>query len=42
MTSSTTCPGARAATLQAATAIYGANSTQYNADAAAWSAINVN
>jgi Zn-dependent metalloprotease len=42
MTSSTTYPGARTATLQAATAIYGAGSTQYNAVAAAWSAINVN
>ena len=42
MTSSTTYPGARAATLQAATAIYGAGSSQYNAVAAAWSAINVN
>ena len=42
MTSSTTYPGARSATLQAATAIYGAGSSQYNAVAAAWSAINVN
>ncbi len=42
MTSSTTYPQARAATLQAATAIYGAGSVQYNAVAAAWSAINVN
>ena len=42
MTSSTTYPGARAATLQAATALYGSGSTQYNAVAAAWSAINVN
>ncbi len=42
MTSSTTYPGARVATLAAATAIYGAGSSQYNAVAAAWSAINVN
>ena len=42
MTSSTTYPQARAATLQAATALYGAGSAQYNAVAAAWSAINVN
>ena len=42
MTSSTTYPGARVATLQAATALYGAGSAQYNAVAAAWSAINVN
>ena len=42
MTSSTTYPGARAATLQAAAAIHGAGSSQYNAVAAAWSAINVN
>lgn len=42
MTSSTTYPGARTATLQAATALYGAGSSQYSAVAAAWSAINVN
>ena len=42
MTSSTTYPQARTATLNAATAIYGAGSSQYNAVAAAWSAINVN
>lgn len=42
MTSSTTYPGARTATLQAATALYGSGSAQYNAVAAAWSAINVN
>ena len=42
MTSSTTYPQARVATLQAATALYGAGSAQYNAVAAAWSAINVN
>ena len=42
MTSSTTYPGARTATLQAATSLYGAGSAQYNAVAAAWSAINVN
>jgi Zn-dependent metalloprotease len=42
MTSSTTYPGARTATLQAASAIYGTGSVQYNAVAAAWSAINVN
>ena len=42
MTSSTTYPQARTATLQAAAAIHGAGSQQYNAVAAAWSAINVN
>jgi Zn-dependent metalloprotease len=34
--------GARTATLNAARDLYGANSTQYNAVAAAWSAVSVN
>ncbi len=43
MTSSTTYPQARVATLNAAVALgYGVGSTNYNAVAAAWSAINVN
>ncbi len=42
MTSGTTYPGARTATLQAAAAIHGSGSAEYNAVAAAWSAINVN
>ena len=42
MTSSTTYPGARTATLNAAAALYGSGSAEYNAVAAAWSAINVN
>jgi len=42
MTSSTNYAGARVATLKAATDLYGAGSTQYNAVAAAWSAILVN
>ena len=42
MTSSTTYPGARTATLNAAAALYGSGSPEYNAVAAAWSAINVN
>jgi Zn-dependent metalloprotease len=42
MTSSTNYAGARTATLKAATDLYGAGSTQYNAVAAAWSAVNVN
>ncbi|TQM61645.1 M4 family metallopeptidase [Humibacillus xanthopallidus] len=41
-TSSTTYAGARAGMLSAATDLYGAGSTQYNATAAAWSAVNVN
>ena len=41
MTSSTTYAGARTATLNAARDLYGAGSTQYNAVAAAWSAVSV-
>lgn len=41
-TSSTTYPQARAATLNAAADLYGMGSTQYNAVAAAWSAVSVN
>ena len=41
-TSNETYPQARAHTLQAATDLYGAGSTQYNAVARAWSAVNVN
>ncbi|WP_428310045.1 M4 family metallopeptidase [Hydrocarboniphaga sp.] len=41
MTSSTNYSGARAATLSAATDLYGLNSTQYLAVAAAWSAVSV-
>jgi len=42
MTSSTNYAGARTATLNAAKDLYGAGSTNYNAVAAAWSAVNVN
>ncbi|MGW0579767.1 M4 family metallopeptidase [Streptomyces sp. NPDC002920] len=42
MTSSTNYAGARAATLNAARDLYGAGTTEYNAVAAAWSAVNVN
>jgi Zn-dependent metalloprotease len=42
MTSSTNYAGARTATLNAARDLYGAGSTQYNAVAAAWSAVSVN
>ena len=42
MTSNTNYAGARVATLKAATDLYGAGSTQANAVAAAWSAVNVN
>ena len=42
MTSSTDYAGARAATLSAATDLYGGGSPQYNAVAAAWSAVSVN
>ena len=42
MTSSTNYAGARTATLNAATDLYGQGSTQYNAVAAAWSAVSVN
>ncbi|MEU2619996.1 M4 family metallopeptidase [Streptomyces sp. NPDC007157] len=42
MTSSTNYAGARTATLNAAKDLYGAGSTEYNAVAAAWSAVNVN
>ncbi|MFK4148264.1 M4 family metallopeptidase [Streptomyces sp. NPDC004065] len=42
MTSSTKYAGARTATLNAAKDLYGADSTEYNAVAAAWSAVNVN
>ncbi|MFA1550075.1 M4 family metallopeptidase [Actinomadura chokoriensis] len=41
MTSSTDYKGARTATLNAATDLYGAGSTQYSTVAAAWSAVNV-
>nr|WBO80459.1 M4 family metallopeptidase [Streptomyces sp. SBE_14.2] len=41
MTSTTNYKGARTATLNAATALYGSGSTEYNAVAAAWSAVNV-
>ncbi len=41
-TSGTTYPQARIATLNAATDLYGANSVEYNAVAAAWSAVSVN
>lgn len=42
MTSGTDYAGARAATLSAATDLYGGGSAQYNAVAAAWSAVSVN
>lgn len=42
MTSNTNYAGARTATLNAARDLYGAGSTQHNAVAAAWSAVNVN
>ncbi|MER6563174.1 M4 family metallopeptidase, partial [Streptomyces sp. NPDC001027] len=42
MTSSTKYAGARTATLNAARDLYGAGSAEYNAVAAAWSAVNVN
>ena len=42
MTSSTDYKGARAATLSAAAQLYGTGSAQYNAVAAAWSAVGVN
>ncbi|MEU1401867.1 M4 family metallopeptidase [Streptomyces sp. NPDC005728] len=41
MTSSTNYKAARTATLNAAKDLYGAGSTEYNAVAAAWSAVNV-
>ncbi len=41
MTSNTDYSGARTATLDAARDLYGAGSTQYDAVAAAWSAVNV-
>jgi Zn-dependent metalloprotease len=41
MTSSTNYSGARTATLNAAKDLYGNGSTQYNAVAAAWSAVSV-
>ena len=41
MTSCTNYAGARTASLNAARDLYGAGSTQYNAVAAAWSAVNV-
>jgi Zn-dependent metalloprotease len=40
-TSSTNYKAARTGTLSAATALYGSGSTEYNAVAAAWSAVNV-
>ncbi|MEW1772041.1 M4 family metallopeptidase [Streptomyces sp. NPDC086777] len=42
MTSSTNYAGARTATLNAAKDLYGNGSAEYNAVAAAWSAVNVN
>jgi len=42
MTSGTTYPQARTATLNAAADLYGSGSAQYNAVARAWSAVNVN
>jgi zinc metalloprotease ZmpA len=42
MTSSTNYAGARTVTLNAARDLYGAAGTEYNAVAAAWSAVNVN
>ncbi|MBC2867910.1 M4 family metallopeptidase [Streptomyces mexicanus] len=42
MTSSTNYAGARTATLNAAKDLYGSGSAEYNAVAAAWSAVNVN
>ncbi len=42
MTSSTNYAGARTASLNAARDLYGAGSANYNAVAAAWSAVNVN
>ncbi|MFD8782666.1 M4 family metallopeptidase [Kitasatospora sp. NPDC059599] len=42
MTSTTDYAGARTATLKAATDLYGANSAEYNAVAATWTAVNVN
>ena len=42
MTSSTNFKGARTATLNAASALYGSGSSQYNAVAQAWSAVGVN
>ena len=42
MTSGTNYAAARTATLSAATDLYGAGSTQYNAVAAAWTAVSVN
>ena len=42
MTSGTTYSGARTATLNAARDLYGTGSAQYNAVAAAWSAVSVN
>lgn len=42
MTSNTNYAGARVATLNAAADLYGVNSAQYNAVAAAWSAVSVN
>ncbi|GAA0686649.1 M4 family metallopeptidase [Kitasatospora atroaurantiaca] len=41
MTSTTTYKGARAASLSAASDLYGTGSAEYNAIAAAWSAVNV-
>jgi Zn-dependent metalloprotease len=41
MTSSTNFAGARAATLSAATSLYGAGSAEYNAVANAWAACGV-
>ncbi|MEU6406957.1 M4 family metallopeptidase [Streptomyces sp. NPDC046985] len=42
MTSTTNYKGARTATLNAASALYGSSSTEYKTVAATWSAVNVN
>ncbi|CAM5638509.1 M4 family metallopeptidase [Streptomyces violaceorubidus] len=42
MTSTTDYADARAATLSAASDLYGADSTEYKTVGAAWTAINVN
>jgi Zn-dependent metalloprotease len=42
MTSTTDFAGARAATLQAATALFGQGSAQFNTVAQAWTAVGVN
>ncbi|MCX7349467.1 MAG: M4 family metallopeptidase [Alphaproteobacteria bacterium] len=42
MTASTSYSGARAATISAATDLYGATSTEVNTVAASWAAVSVN